>query len=533
MQNLIESIRRQISQGVAGRLAEIIGVKPEFAQRAISFIIPSIIQSFAVKASTPQGAEQLLSHVSQADARLGQNLAQGSYVHGGPHLVRSSSATLSSLLGQSRIDQLAHALSANGETDQATAADIVGVAGALALAEMRAALPQLSAGGLQQILAQGGEVHTQERVAQPARQQPSVTSGSAVIRPNVGQRNITVEVNQPQVRRTTSTNYETSSRIVSTPHQVITDRVMEPVIGRRIQETAQVAREVPHIVETTNMPAQQSRHIEQVQHQPILDRVLPPVVQRVIHADPEPVSQTVHVRQSTTPVVRRAAESHVVERIHMPPQPRYVEPQPQVRYVEAAPPQVRYVEAPPPPPRQVYVAPPPPPPPVYVPPPPVYVAPPPPPPPPPPPARGFDWRAWLPALLLLGALGGLGLYSSLGSQTTEQVSINRNLTDGQSGLAQDLVPAPPPPPPEPTPPPPEPTPPPPPPEPTPPPPPPVEVESEPAIEQVAVAPRPKKRKVKRYRGCKCACVKPARKKYYRKRHHRAYYHQRYTVCSRW
>ena len=108
--NIVSLIMQYLAPSLVGRIASSFGLEQTLAQKAIGAVVPAILSGLIGKSSSPDGARQLSTALSQQDPGLLGNLA--GMLGGGQqgNLISGGTSALSSLLGGSALGSLTSAV---------------------------------------------------------------------------------------------------------------------------------------------------------------------------------------------------------------------------------------------------------------------------------------------------------------------------------------------------------------------------------------------------------------------------------------
>jgi hypothetical protein len=130
MANLVTTIMQSLTPDMIGRIASLLGIDRNIAEKAIGAGIPAILASFGNLASSPDGARQLSNTLAQqpAGALDAVRAAIGSSQR---NVADSGTSLLSGLIGNSGLTALAAALGSFAGTGTNTGKSLLGMLGPL------------------------------------------------------------------------------------------------------------------------------------------------------------------------------------------------------------------------------------------------------------------------------------------------------------------------------------------------------------------------------------------------------------------
>jgi hypothetical protein len=130
--NLISVVMQCLTPDMIAKIASALGLDRNVAQKAISGAIPALLASFADVASTPNGAHQLTSTLTQQSGSLEslKNLIGGS---GQNSLAETGSSMLSGLFGGGTLDTMAQTIGKFAGIGEGTSKSMLGMLGPVVL----------------------------------------------------------------------------------------------------------------------------------------------------------------------------------------------------------------------------------------------------------------------------------------------------------------------------------------------------------------------------------------------------------------
>jgi len=125
--NLVSSIMQVLTPDMVAKIARMLGIDPEVAQKVVGAAVPAILASFAGLASKPAGAEQLSDTLQQQRPDM---LSQLTNAIGGPDqkaMADTGSGLLSGLLGNSGLNTIVSAISTYSGINQNASKSMLGL----------------------------------------------------------------------------------------------------------------------------------------------------------------------------------------------------------------------------------------------------------------------------------------------------------------------------------------------------------------------------------------------------------------------
>jgi OmpA-OmpF porin, OOP family len=128
--NLLDLVKGQLSDSIIKKAADFLDDDAGASQKALNLILPSILGGFANKATSPEGAEGLLTSMNDSKMdgsmldSLGLLLGGGSATHG---LLKVGQGLVGSIFGD-RVGQIANWLSAFAGIKNGTASNLMNIA---------------------------------------------------------------------------------------------------------------------------------------------------------------------------------------------------------------------------------------------------------------------------------------------------------------------------------------------------------------------------------------------------------------------
>jgi hypothetical protein len=128
--NLVTTIMQSLTPDMIAKIASLLGIDRGVAEKAISAGIPAILASFANLASSPDGARQLSSTLTQQSTG-GFDAVKAAIGSGQRNVADSGTSLLSGLIGNSGLTALAAALGSFAGTGTNTGKSLLGMLGPL------------------------------------------------------------------------------------------------------------------------------------------------------------------------------------------------------------------------------------------------------------------------------------------------------------------------------------------------------------------------------------------------------------------
>ncbi|KRR10691.1 hypothetical protein CQ12_19705 [Bradyrhizobium jicamae] len=130
--NLVSAVMQFLTPDMIAKIASVLGLDRNLAQKAISGAIPALLASFADVASTPNGARQLTNTLTQQSASIDslKNLIGGS---GQNLLQETGSNMLSGLFGGGTLDAMAQTIGKFAGIGEGTTKSMLGMLGPVVL----------------------------------------------------------------------------------------------------------------------------------------------------------------------------------------------------------------------------------------------------------------------------------------------------------------------------------------------------------------------------------------------------------------
>jgi hypothetical protein len=125
--NLVSSIMQFLTPDMVAKIARMLGIEPDVAQKVVSAAVPAILASFAGLAAKPAGAQQLSETLEQQRPDM---LSQITSAIGGPDqkaIADTGSSLLSTLLGGSGLNGLVSAVSNFAGVNQNAGKSVLGL----------------------------------------------------------------------------------------------------------------------------------------------------------------------------------------------------------------------------------------------------------------------------------------------------------------------------------------------------------------------------------------------------------------------
>jgi hypothetical protein len=125
--NLVSSITQFLTPDMVAKIARMLGIDPEVAQKVVGAAVPAILASFAGLAAKPAGAQQLSDTLQQQRLDM---LPQLTNAIGGPDqkaMADTGSGLLSGLLGSSGLNTLVSAISTFSGINQTASKSMLGL----------------------------------------------------------------------------------------------------------------------------------------------------------------------------------------------------------------------------------------------------------------------------------------------------------------------------------------------------------------------------------------------------------------------
>jgi hypothetical protein len=151
--NLVSVVMQFLTPDMIAKIASVLGIDRNVAQKAVAGAIPALLASLADVASTPNGARQLTNTLTQQSSSLEslKNLVGGA---GQNLLAESGSSMLSGLFGGGTLDAMAQTIGKFAGIGEGTSKSMLGMLGPVVLGalgqQQRSA--GLDAGGLASLL---------------------------------------------------------------------------------------------------------------------------------------------------------------------------------------------------------------------------------------------------------------------------------------------------------------------------------------------------------------------------------------------
>jgi hypothetical protein len=126
--NLVSAVMQFLTPDMIAKIASVLGLDRNVAQKAIAGAIPALLASFADVASSPNGARQLTSTLTQQSGSLEslKNLIGGS---GQNSLAETGSSMLSGLFGGGTLDTMAQTIGKFAGIGEGTSKSMLGMLG--------------------------------------------------------------------------------------------------------------------------------------------------------------------------------------------------------------------------------------------------------------------------------------------------------------------------------------------------------------------------------------------------------------------
>jgi hypothetical protein len=152
--NLVTTVMQSLTPDMIAKIASLLCIDRGVAEKAISAGIPAILASFANLASSPDGAQQLSSTLTQQSAG-GLDAVRAAIGSGQRNVADSGASLLSGLIGNSGLTTLAAALGGFAGTGTSTGKSLLGMLGPLVAGALgqRQRADGLDASGLASLLA--------------------------------------------------------------------------------------------------------------------------------------------------------------------------------------------------------------------------------------------------------------------------------------------------------------------------------------------------------------------------------------------
>ena len=130
--NLVSVVMQFLTPDMIAKIASVLGLDRNVAQKAIAGAIPALLASFADVASSPNGARQLTSTLTQQSGSLEslKNLIGGS---GQNSLAETGSSMLSGLFGGGTLDTMAQTIGKFAGIGEGTSKSMLGMLGPVVL----------------------------------------------------------------------------------------------------------------------------------------------------------------------------------------------------------------------------------------------------------------------------------------------------------------------------------------------------------------------------------------------------------------
>ena len=130
--NLVSVVMQFLTPDMIAKIASVLGLDRNVAQKAIAGAIPALLASFADVASTPNGARQLTNTLTQQSGSLEslKNLIGGS---GQNSLAETGSSMLSGLFGGGTLDTMAQTIGKFAGIGEGTSKSMLGMLGPVVL----------------------------------------------------------------------------------------------------------------------------------------------------------------------------------------------------------------------------------------------------------------------------------------------------------------------------------------------------------------------------------------------------------------
>lgn len=130
--NLISQVMQCLTPDMIAKIASALGLDRNVAQKAVAGAVPALLASFADVASTPNGARQLTSTLTQQSGSLEsvKNLIGGS---GQNSLAETGSSMLSGLFGGGALDTMAQTIGKFAGIGEGTSKSMLGMLGPVVL----------------------------------------------------------------------------------------------------------------------------------------------------------------------------------------------------------------------------------------------------------------------------------------------------------------------------------------------------------------------------------------------------------------
>ena len=130
--NLVSAVMQFLTPDMIAKIASVLGLDRNVAQKAIAGAIPALLASFADVASTPNGARQLTNTLTQQSASIDslKNLIGGS---GQNLLQETGSSMLSNLFGGGTVDTMAQTIGKFAGIGEGTTKSMLGMLGPVVL----------------------------------------------------------------------------------------------------------------------------------------------------------------------------------------------------------------------------------------------------------------------------------------------------------------------------------------------------------------------------------------------------------------
>jgi hypothetical protein len=125
--NLVSSIMQFLTPDMIAKIARMLGIDPDVAQKVVGAAVPAILASFAGLAARPAGAQQLSDTLQQQRPDM---LSQLSNAIGGPDqkaMADTGSSLLSGLLGSGGLNTLVSAISSFSGVNQNAGKSMLGL----------------------------------------------------------------------------------------------------------------------------------------------------------------------------------------------------------------------------------------------------------------------------------------------------------------------------------------------------------------------------------------------------------------------